>query len=193
MNLIAIDPGNTHSAVCVLDKESQPTYAAIVVNDKLFDYLHNVSIDSELSCEMIASYGMGVGKSVFDTCLCIGRILEICEHNPHIVKVYLITRVQVKMEISYNPRANDTAIRQALIDLYGGKEVAMGAVKCPKCKGKGWVGRGRPTCEACGGEGWETPPGPLHGFASDMWAALGVGIATKRIQDRGADKYFYTI
>jgi hypothetical protein len=81
------------------------------------------------------------------------------------------------------PTAKDKDVRQAVIDHYGGDAKAIGGKKCGTCKGKGWVGRGRPKCEDCGeftgifdGTGYETPPGPLHGVSGHAWSALAVGL-----------------
>jgi hypothetical protein len=67
----------------------------------------------EVVCEMIASYGMPVGKEVFETCVFIGRLAAICP------AMKFITRVQVKTAICHSARANDANVRQALIDRYG--------------------------------------------------------------------------
>jgi hypothetical protein len=71
---------------------------------------------------------------------------------------------------------NDSVIRQRLIDKYGGKDKAIGGVRCPNCKGKGWSGSGRPVCDVCQGEKWKHPPGPLHGITADVWQALAVAV-----------------
>jgi uncharacterized OB-fold protein len=82
----------------------------------------------------------------------------------------------VTMHLCKSTRAKDTNVRQAIIDLYGGEEKAIGGKKCPECKGKGWFGPGRPVCPKCDGKKWKTPPGPLNGIATDVWAALAVAI-----------------
>ena len=56
-----------------------------------------------LVIEMIASYGMPVGKEVFDTCVWIGRFIQQDE----------------KMNICGSMKAKDSNIRQALIDRFG--------------------------------------------------------------------------
>ena len=66
---------------------------------------------------MIACYGMPVGAETFETCLMIGRILEIWERRniPH----RLVFRREVKMHLCGTMKAKDPNIRQALIDKLG--------------------------------------------------------------------------
>lgn len=78
-----------------------------------------------LVIEMIASYGMAVGKEVFDTCVWIGRFKEIALFNN--IKVEYIYRKDEKMNICHSMKAKDSNIRQALIDRFG----AVGTKKNP--------------------------------------------------------------
>jgi hypothetical protein len=77
-----------------------------------------------LAIEMIASYGMPVGADVFETCVWIGRLIERWG-GPY----QKIPRLQVKMALCHNARANDANIRAALIDHFGkpGTKKAPGA------------------------------------------------------------------
>jgi len=114
MKILAIDPGSTESAfvifdgINILDK-------GIIPNEQLLDY--SASYD-KLAIEMVASYGMPVGKTVFETCVWIGRFIEAhglgitADHD----KVY---RQEVKMHLCNSMRAKDGNIRQALIDRFG--------------------------------------------------------------------------
>ena len=67
--------------------------------------------------EMIASYGMAVGKEVFDTCVWIGRFKQISESQD--IEVEYIYRKDEKMNICHSMKAKDSNIRQALIDRFG--------------------------------------------------------------------------
>lgn len=70
-----------------------------------------------LAIEMVASYGMPVGKEVFDTCVWIGRFVQ---ENDKIGKnYYYIYRKDEKMNICNSMKAKDSNIRQALIDRFG--------------------------------------------------------------------------
>jgi hypothetical protein len=64
--------------------------------------------------EMIASYGMAVGASTFETCVWIGRFIEVAR-----VDVELIFRKDIKLFLCGTMRAKDANIRQALIDKIG--------------------------------------------------------------------------
>lgn len=78
-----------------------------------------------VAIEMIACYGMPVGKETFETCLLIGRLQEAFERNgstPH-----LVYRKDVKMHLCHSMRAKDANIRAALIDKHG----APGTKKSP--------------------------------------------------------------
>lgn len=66
---------------------------------------------------MIASYGMAVGKTVFETCVWIGRFKEIADFKS--VDVEYIYRKDEKMNICHSMKAKDSNIRQALIDRFG--------------------------------------------------------------------------
>ena len=118
--ILAIDPGNIESAYCVIDKKTyKPIEFAKVKNEQLLEYIWDYiprEVDT-LVIEMVASYGMAVGKEVFDTCVWIGRFIETALINN---KDYeYIYRKDVKMNLCNSMRAKDSNIRQALIDRFG--------------------------------------------------------------------------
>jgi hypothetical protein len=118
MNILAIDPGNTHSAFVVYDTGGKRrVHAEKLTNRELLSLLEGDNTDLNwypLAIEMIASYGMPVGAEVFETCLWIGRFIQ-AHGGPHI-KVY---RRDVKLHLCGSSRAKDPNVRQALIDLVG--------------------------------------------------------------------------
>ena len=69
-----------------------------------------------LAIEMIASYGMPVGREVFETCVWIGRYVQAW-HTPESAR--LVYRKDVKLHLCGSPRAKDGNIRTALIDKLG--------------------------------------------------------------------------
>lgn len=129
--------------------------SGVLPNFDLLDMIASTAPTSgkELAIEMIASYGMPVGREVFETCLWIGRFVQAW-HSPEDVE--LIYRKDVKMHLCGTPRAKDQNVRQALIDLFpatgGGKTPQIGTVK---------------------------QPGPLYGVSTHAWPALGVAITAR--------------
>lgn len=112
MIVLAIDPGPTQSA-CLLWKDGKVSEAKILRNEDLIATLPLTFPDVTV-IEMVACYGMAVGKEVFETCVWIGRFYERCQHTPR-----LVYRRDIKMHHCQNVRAKDANIRQALIDKYG--------------------------------------------------------------------------
>lgn len=177
--ILAIDPGTTESAY-VFYREGKLLQFDKVPNSTLAA-LAGASGADRMAIEMPACYGMAVGKSTFETCRWVG-IFQQAFGRP---KTHLVYRkaqnkeegIQgVAMHLCKNNLAKDPNIRRAIIDLYGGDDVAIGDKKCPKCKGKGWFGAGRNLCPVCNGDKWRLKPGPLVGVSEDVWSALAVAI-----------------
>lgn len=121
MTLLAIDPGTTESGWVILDDANRIAHSGIWTNDdalRLVDghFMHLTSDVDELAIEMIASYGMPVGREVFETCVWIGRFIETWQAPDEVSRV---TRNQVKNHLCGSSKAKDANVRQALIDLFG--------------------------------------------------------------------------
>lgn len=148
--IIAIDPGCTESAWLRLE-DGKPVEFAKEPNAKVKTRLHfewGLTREAPIvAIEMIASYGMPVGREVFDTCLWIGRFVEALEQR--MVYAHLIYRRDVKLFHCYSARANDANVRAAILDRFGGKERAIGK---------------------------KSAPGPLHGIKADVWSALAIAL-----------------
>ena len=112
--IIAIDPGNTESAYCMMKQDLKPFEFGKVDNESLLTMLEVATYEYTTVIEMIASYGMPVGKEVFDTCVWIGRFDHASYHPASFVY-----RKDVKMHICGTMKAKDSNIRQALIDRFG--------------------------------------------------------------------------
>ncbi len=120
---------------------------------------------AHLAIEMIASYGMPVGREVFETCVWIGRFVQAWR-DPEAVR--LVYRKDVKMHLCGSPRAKDPNVRAALLDLFPG----TGGGATPQI-------------------GTKHAPGPLYGVSTHVWPALGVAIVathqlgTLKVQTQG--------
>lgn len=125
MSILAIDPGTTHSGVVVMAADGIRE-SAVLENHDVIAWLRTFP-EHSVAIEMIASYGMAVGKEVFETCVWIGRFVQVAGAG----RVRLVYRKDVKLHLCGTPRAKDANIRQALIDRWGGKAEAIGNVKKP--------------------------------------------------------------
>lgn len=158
MRIIAVDPGNTKSGYVVLDGSVYPPIiiAKGKIENELLRYQLKQNNEDLLLIEMPACYGMAVGQSVFDTCFWAGRFVD--SFGGKFKRIYRKKTSEdgiggVCMTLCKNNRANDSNVRQALIDLYPG----TGGGKTPQI-------------------GIKKNPGPLFGVSNDIWAALAVGV-----------------
>jgi len=108
--VIGIDPGPRDSAYVVWDGE-RVVSACDMPNHQLAAYLDSAS--SPVACEWIESFGMSVGREVFETVFAIGMFSQ------HAARMRLVPRRDVKMHLCSSVRAKDGNIRQALIDRFG--------------------------------------------------------------------------
>ena len=172
--ILAIDPGPECSAALWYDtaKEKPLCKYEIFRNEHLRIVIAAQRDSLEDGCqdmmaiEMIACYGMTVGKEVFQTCLWIGRFIEAFVGNNTSVRAgdfrncvirehryVLVYRKDVKMHLCGSMRAKDANIRQAII----GRYPATGGGKIPQV-------------------GTKKEVGPLYGVSKDIWSALAVAI-----------------
>lgn len=124
--ILAIDPGPENSAWLAWDGKVRDK--GVIHKSEFHTAFWKWSVmgpnPSLIAIEMVACYGMPVGKEVFETCLQIGRIMEICHPKP----VRLVFRKDIKLHLCGSARAKDSNIRQALIDRVGpqGKKASPG-------------------------------------------------------------------
>ena len=122
--ILAIDPGNIESAYVIVENDLSKVYAKDKVNNSiLLNFIKYWSNNDEykidyIAIEMIASYGMAVGKTVFETCVWIGRFIQLIRIEFG-VEADLIYRSEEKMCLCHSMKAKDSNIRQALIDRFG--------------------------------------------------------------------------
>jgi hypothetical protein len=117
--ILGIDPGTTHSALVWWDGKAVCWYR----------YLENATVLSALNpntpanvcsvaIEMIASYGMPVGRETFETVRWIGRFQQQFVHCGY-SEPELLYRKDIKLHLCGSMRAKDANVRQALIDRFG--------------------------------------------------------------------------
>lgn len=146
--ILAIDPGTTESGYVLYDG-SRVHESGVLQNADMLTRVQQWPAH-RLAIEMIASYGMAVGREVFETCVWIGRFQQSWR-DPEAVE--LVYRKDVKLHLCGTSRAKDANIRQALLDLFP----SAGGGKTPQI-------------------GTKAQPGPLYGVSSHAWPALGVAI-----------------
>jgi len=146
MTILAIDPGSTESAYTLIDDDLKPIKFGKIKNEELLDQLIYFP-RQHFALEMVASYGMAVGKEVFDTVFWIGRFWEKADFPNR----QLIYRKDEKMNLCHTMKAKDGNITQALVDRFA-------------------------TGQANHGKGTKANPGWFYGFSKDIWQAYAVGI-----------------
>lgn len=116
MRILAIDPGPEQSAAVAFDGQ-QIAYHFIMPNEEMLRLVSTASDKQMVAVEMVASYGMPVGKEVFMTAVWIGRFVQVCAQRG--VPWRFVYRQEVKMSVCHDSRAKDSNIRAALIDRFG--------------------------------------------------------------------------
>lgn len=166
MRILAIDPGNTESGWALIDSDTRrPLEVGKIPNAEMLRICYGygtVSLELEdvVAIEMVASYGMAVGKEVFETCVWIGRFREAVDSEWR--DVSLIYRRDVKLHHCMSAKAKDANITQALVDRFA---------------------PGQPNR----GKGTKAAPGWFHGFAADMWQAYALAVLiADRLDPEGA-------
>jgi hypothetical protein len=157
--ILAIDPGNIESGFVVLDSDLRPIESGKIKNEELLEELERnrfwmiPNLDEDgfyVAIEMIASMGMAVGQSVFETCVWIGRFTQALSSVGYDNVTY-IYRKDEKMNICGSMKAKDSNIIQALIDRFA-----------PNTSNKG--------------KGTKKNPGWFYGFKKDIWQAYAVAV-----------------
>lgn len=155
MKILAIDPGTTDSAYVLMNDDYT------IRNRNFYKFKNELVLKTikdlggiyddgmTVVIEMVASYGMGVGQEVFDTCVWIGRFTQAAiERGCRVEYVY---RMEEKMALCHDSRAKDANIRQALIDRFA-------------------------LFDKKSGKGTKKKPDVFYGFSKDIWSAYAVGV-----------------
>lgn len=144
---LGIDPANIQSGYVIVDENLKPIEFGKIDNEELINKIYEIKHDMDyIAIEMFASFGSVVGKSVFDSCLFIGRLLEATKDCKN---VQLIYRREEKMTICGTMKSNDSKIRQELI-----KQFAKFDFK--------------------NGKGTKDNPDWFYGFKADVWQAYAI-------------------
>lgn len=159
MLVLAIDPGNVESAYVLMNESYKPLKFWKVPNEDMRKVIVEINLQNDdvvTVIEMVASYGMAVGREVFDTCVWIGKFSEIalsaCFNNKFPTgKVEYIYRKDVKMNLCGQMKAKDSNIRQALVDRFAKHDLK---------NGKGTKGN----------------PDWFYGFKADIWQSYALGV-----------------
>jgi hypothetical protein len=120
--VIAIDPGPSLSAFVIwngreiLQKGIVPSED--ILTSEFFCQAPVSSSPTHCVIENVVSYGMPVGREVFETCRYIGRYEQRWE-NYYKEQAHLVSRLEVKLHHCHSPKAGDPAVRQALLDRFG--------------------------------------------------------------------------
>lgn len=154
MRVLAIDPGNTESAFCVVGSDAlRPLTFAKLPNEevlRIVRILPTAIIEADVVViERVASYGMAVGRDVFETCEWLGRFTEAAISRG--IPVEYVYRKDEKLHICGDVRAKDSNIRRALIDRFAEHDLQNG-------------------------KGTKKKPDFFWGFAADIWAAYAVAL-----------------
>lgn len=117
--LFAIDPGTEQSAL--VWTEADGTVGGYVApNLQILTALGDQKYLGHLVIEQIESYGMPVGREVFETVFWAGRFAQRWSDASLQRTWSMLPRKTVKLALCGTVKAKDPNIRQALIDRYGG-------------------------------------------------------------------------
>lgn len=152
MKILGIDPGTTESGWVIYNTENHSIIdKGISENNEIIELIDTMDFDV-MAIEMVASYGMPVGKETFETVYWIGRFAEKAISFGICVERYY-KKTDINPAICFNSNVKDAMIRRALLDMFpktgGGKEPSIGTKK---------------------------QPGSLYGISSHMFPALAVAL-----------------
>lgn len=165
--IVGIDPGTEQSAYVIIEisdgQELTVLGHDIVENENLHEQVVTqiqeiagikkwMEDEHEMAIEMVASYGMTVGRTTFETVFWIGRFYEQFG-TTSFNRYRYYKKTDINPEICFDSRAKDANIRQSLLDMFP----ATGGGKTPQVGTKG-------------------KPGPLYGVKSHIWSALAVAM-----------------
>lgn len=115
--ILCLDPGTFRTAWLLYDTEEERICNfGLQDNYQVIDTIRFIKYE-KLVVEMISSYGMRVGNSVFETCVWIGRFIQTSVQRD--LPWETISRISVKTQVCGTPRSNDAGVRAKLIEKFG--------------------------------------------------------------------------
>lgn len=152
--VLAIDPGNVWSAYVLWDGEQILKYGKIT-NQEMLDIIDDSSHVDRFCVEKVASYGMAVGQTTFDTCVWAGRFLQKYEDCPLFkpAGVEVFRRDVKRHHCNGRVNAKDSNIITALVDRF---------------EPHGRHGKY--------GKGTKKDPGLFFGISADTWQAFALAV-----------------
>lgn len=158
---LGIDPGPKVSGWCVYHPITKSVICSGVdETEEVLEWLRTKSIrpagtfidGATLILEKVVSYGQRIGVETIQTIQYIGRMEEIW----HGCRPILLSRPEVLGELTGSRNTKEAGAREALIDLHGGKDKAIGT---------------------------KAAPGPLYGVKSHAWSALALCVVQSMRRD----------
>jgi len=156
MKILAIDPGTNSSGFAIMSQRMFLGGQSDIENGELLNLIPDLDVDL-VACEWVQSYGMAVGKDVFETCRWIGRIEQVVENER--LEFRRVFRSDVKLHLCHSRKAKDPNVRQAILDSYP----ATGGGSTPQVGTKG-------------------QPGPLYGVKGHIWSALALALTVQEAE-----------
>lgn len=172
-SLLGVDPGPTQSAVIVFENGSVG-YSGIEDNINVLDTIkefassgsptRNGKYNRTMVIERIQGMGVPLGNSTIETIEWIGRFCQAWDDATwqRDNEAVGYKRNMIRATLCGTTRSKDANIRARLIDMFGGKPVAIGKMH---------------------------DRGPLHFISKDMWQALAVVVTHMIITARGEREF----
>lgn len=152
MRILAIDPGNTESGYAVIE---MPEFKLLdfgkVENNELIQKITRHIDFDRVAFEMVACYGMPVGKDIFETCVWVGRFIQALIEEDMTSDINYIYRKEEKLTLCGSLKAKDANIKQALVNRYAKHDFKSG-------------------------KGTKKNPDTFYGVSKDAWQAIAVGV-----------------